>query len=657
MKPLLAGIVFALALPGTVWAAESPNRVETTTRIAEGLPDSVPAELAEQLRRYQNTRRASFVGWSNDGKSILIATRFANTQQIHRVRMPGGAREQLTFYDEPVNEAVSNPQRPGFVFGKDVGGSEFWQLYWFDTVSRDVKLLTDGRSRNSGPVFSADGRRLAYSSTQRNGKDTDIWLRDLDSGEASKPLVTRGGKGSWQALDFSADGKKLLVVEGISVNESRPYMVDIASGELSPLLESKKPVAFSGLRFSTDGKHIYYTSDADSEFLQLRSYDVTTRKSENLTSSIPWDVEEFTLSSDGCLLAFVANEDGIGVLHIMDLSTGRSLPLPSIPVGVIDSLHFSPDRARLAFALSPATSPSDVYSIELSTSKLTRWTESEIGGLDDADFSAPVLVRFPTFDKVSGKPRTIPAFYYKPAGDGPFPSVILVHGGPEAQSRPTFNPDIQYLIKQLGVAVLVPNVRGSSGYGKSYLKLDDAFKREDSVRDIGALLDWISTRDELDPGRVGIIGGSYGGYMVLASMAHYGDRLRAGVEIVGISNFNTFLQNTEDYRRDLRRAEYGDERDPKMHAYFEKISPLSNADKIRQPLFVAQGANDPRVPASEAEQIVEKVRSNGGTVWYLLQKDEGHGFQKKMNRDYYSASTMQFWKKYLIDKGKDASSP
>lgn len=657
MKPLFVGIALALALPVTASATDLSSRVETATRVAEGLPDAVPAELTEQLRRYQNTRKAALAGWANDGKSILIATRFASTQQIHRVKTPGGAREQLTFYDEPVYEVVSNPQRPGFVFGKDVGGSEFWQLYWFDAVSRDVKLLTDGKSRNSSPLFSADGRRLAYSSTQRNGKDTDIWLLDLDSNEAAKPLVTRGGAGSWQALDFSADGKQLLVLEGISANESRPYIVDVDSGKLVPLLESSKPVAFGGLRLSPDGKHIYYTSDTDSEFQQLRRYDVSTRKSTSLSGTIPWDIEEFTLSHDGRWLAFVANEDGIGALHVVDLSTGRSLPLPGVPIGVIDSLHFSPGHTQLAFTLSPATSPSDIYSIDLSATTLTRWTESEIGGLDAAEFSAPELVRFPTFDKAAGKPRTIPAFYYKPAGAGPFPSVILVHGGPEAQSRPTFNPDIQYLLKQLRVAVLVPNVRGSSGYGKSYLKLDDAFKREDSVRDIGALLDWISSREELDAKRVGIIGGSYGGYMVLASMAHFGDRLRAGVEIVGISNFNTFLKNTEDYRRDLRRAEYGDERDPKMRDHFEKISPLSNADRIRQPLFVAQGANDPRVPASEAEQIVRKVRGNGGTVWYLLQKDEGHGFQKKANRDYYSASTMQFWKKYLIDANSSSSSP
>lgn len=648
----LAGLILVLAASGAAVAADAPERITVGQRASEGLPESVPADLAERLQRYQNTRRAVLADWSADGRSILIGTRFGNTQQVHRVRMPGGAREQLTFYDEPISEVVVNPQRDGFVFGKDTGGSEFWQLYWFDGATGDVRLLTDGKSRNDGSVFSADGRLLAYSSTQRNGKDTDVWLRDLDSNEA-RPLVTKGGRGSWQALDFSADGKQLLVVEGISANESHPYIVDVAGGEPRPLLPaSREPAAIGNLHFSVDASRVYFTSDAGSEFQQLRVLEIASGKVTTLSASIPWDIETVALSRDGRRLAFVANEDGVSALHLLDLTDGKPMPLPSVPVGVIDALHFSPDGTRLGFTLASAISPADVYSIEFGAGTATRWTESEIGGLSSATFVSPELVRFPTFDKIGGKPRTIPAFYYRPKGNGPFPSVVLIHGGPESQSRPVFNPDIQFLANQLGVAVLVPNVRGSTGYGKTYVKLDNAFKREDSVRDIGALLDWIGTRSELDAGRVGVIGGSYGGYMVLAVMTHYSERLRAGVEIVGISNFNTFLANTEDYRRDLRRAEYGDERNPKMRAFFDKISPLNNAEKIQRPLFVAQGANDPRVPATEAEQIVERVRRNGGTVWYLLQKDEGHGFQKKANRDFYTASTMQFWQKYLIGDAK-----
>ncbi|MDC8013163.1 S9 family peptidase [Tahibacter soli] len=644
MKHLIVVATLSLCAPLATAADASVARVESGTRIVENVPD-IPADLAERLQRYQNTRGAQFVGWNADGASVLISTRFGNTAQVHRVKMPGGAREQLTFYEEPVRAIAASPARDMFVFGKDVGGSEFWQLYAFDGATREITMLTDGKSRNGDPLFSHDGRQLAYSSTLRNGKDTDVWVRDLDGGK-SRVVVTAGG--SWQPVDFSGDGKRLIVMQYVSANESRPTVVDLASGALTKLYDEKKRVAYGNLRFSSDGASVYYTSDESGEFSELRKRDLASTRSTSLTANIPWDVEGFVMSHDGRRIAFVTNEDAIGVLHVRDLDSGKDLALPKLPTGVIDAVEFRPDGAQVALSINSATSPSDVYSIDLAAGTLARWTESEVGGLDTASFIAPELVRFPTFDKAGGKPRTIPALYYRPKGDGPFPSVVVIHGGPEAQSRPVFSADAQFLAGKLGVAVLVPNVRGSSGYGKTYLELDNGFKREDSVKDIGALLDWIGTRKELDAGRVGVYGGSYGGYMVLAAMTHYNARLRAGVDIVGISNFVTFLNNTESYRRDLRRAEYGDERDPKMHAHLQKISPMTNAKNITIPLFVAQGANDPRVPASEAEQIVRTVRGNGGNVWYLLQKDEGHGFQKKSNKDYFGAATMQFWKQYLI---------
>jgi dipeptidyl aminopeptidase/acylaminoacyl peptidase len=328
----------------------------------------------------------------------------------------------------------------------------------------------------------------------------------------------------------------------------------------------------------------------------------------------------------------------------------RTEPLPALPIGVISTFDFSPDGKRLALTINTATSPSDVYVVDIAQRTLTQWTASEVGGLDSSRFIAPTLVRYPTFDQVDGKPRTIPAFYYRPEGDGPFPVVINIHGGPEAQAFPAFNPTIQFLLREMKVAVLVPNVRGSAGYGKTYLQLDNGVLREDSVKDIGALLDWIAAQPELDEDRVGVSGGSYGGYMVLASMTHYNDRLRAGVDVVGISDFGTFLKNTESYRRDLRRAEYGDERDPAIRAFHDKIAPLNNAGRITRPLFVAQGLNDPRVPFTEAEQIVSKVRDNRGDVWYLLFKDEGHGFAKKPNVDLFGAASMMFWQKHLLEE-------
>ena len=296
----------------------------------------------------------------------------------------------------------------------------------------------------------------------------------------------------------------------------------------------------------------------------------------------------------------------------------------------------------LGFTLMGPGRTGDAHTYDVRTGKLTRWTESEVGGLNAARFIEPSLIRFETFDG-----RKIPAFYYRPKGPGPFPVLVKIHGGPEAQARPYFDSFAQYLAVESGIAVLVPNVRGSDGYGKSYLLLDNGFKREDSVKDIGKLLDWIKTQKELDADRVGVFGGSYGGYMVLSSLVHYADRLRAGVDAVGISNFVTFLQNTKDYRRDLRRAEYGDERDAKMKAFLTKISPATNADKIKSALFVAHGANDPRVPLSETDQIVEAVKKQGQDVWYLVFKNEGHGFRKKENRDLFYLLTVLFFEKHL----------
>ena len=507
-------------------------------------------------------------------------------------------------------------------------------------------------------MISRDGGLLAYASTARNGTDRDVWIRDTRTGSA-RALVTEGG--SWNPMDFSPDGKRLLVMKYVSAAESYPGVVDVDSGKLELFPVDGGKAAFGGFAFAPDGKAVYFISDEPvagkpQEFRTLRHHDPASGKFEVLTGHVPWDVGGLSISDDGRHLAYTANEDGISRLHVLSLPEHREVRLPQLPIGVIGGVSFSPDGKRLALSLNSATSPSDAYVIDLATAALTRWTQSEVGGLDASKFVAPTLIRYPTFDQVDGDQadksrRTIPAFYYRPANvpkGKKLPVVISIHGGPESQALPTFSPNAQYLANELGVALLVPNVRGSSGYGKTWLALDNAEKREDSVKDIGALLDWIAQQPELDASRVGVQGGSYGGYMVLAALMHYGDRIKAGVDIVGISHFGTFLENTESYRRDLRRAEYGDERTPEMKAVFDRISPLNHASKITSRLFVAQGKNDPRVPYTEAEQIVKAVRGNGQPVWYLLYADEGHGFQKKSNNDYYGAATILFWQQHLL---------
>ncbi|MEG2940223.1 MAG: S9 family peptidase [Thermomonas sp.] len=643
------------ALPAFAQSADVKREV-AGNRTSENIPE-IPAALVEQLNRYQNTRGAGLAGWTKDG-CLLISTRFAETAQAHRVCQPLGMREQLTFYPEPVGGITPSPAnawRHGFVFAKDKGGDEFSQLYWFDEATRSTTLLTDGkRSQNSGTTLSRDGGLMAYSSTSRNGTDRDVWLRNTRNGE-TKLLVDAGG--NWSPMDFSPDGSRLLVMKYVSAAESYPGVVDVASGKLELFPVDGGKASFGGFAFAPDGRAVYFISDEPlkgkaQEFKTLRYHNPATGKFEVLSASIPWDVGGITLADDGRHLAFVSNEDGISKLRVLSLPDHREVRLPTLPIGVIGGLSFSPDGKRLALTLNSATSPSDVHVIDLAAATLTRWTQSEVGGLDASKFVAPTLVRYPTFDKVAGKQRTIPAFYYKPtkpSKTGKYPVVINIHGGPEGQSLPTFSSNAQYLANELGVALLVPNVRGSTGYGKTYLSLDNAEKREDSVKDIGALLDWVAKQPELDASRVGVMGGSYGGYMVLASLMHYSDRIRAGVDVVGISHFGTFLKNTESYRRDLRRVEYGDERDPAMAKVFERISPLNHAGKIKSPLFVAQGRNDPRVPWTEAEQIVKAVRGNGQPVWYLLYADEGHGFAKKANSDWFGAATILFWQQNLLN--------
>jgi dipeptidyl aminopeptidase/acylaminoacyl peptidase len=635
----------ALSMCVAVPVVDGAEKIEKGNLVIDGIPE-IPDRVSQRLNQYRNTRSAGLAGWLPDGSGIIIATRFGDTAQLHLVSEPGGARRQLTFFEEPVSGATINPKNNTLLFGRDVGGSEFYQIFELDLADGNYQMLTDGKSRNMATNWSNNGDRFTYTTTRRNGRDMDIHIMSMDKPGETTPLLEKGG--AWMAADWSPDDSQILVLRYISANEMYPNLFDLASGELTPLYTPGKRVAYGGATWSGDGKGMYFSSDEEGEFKKLKYYDFETGEISNLRDDIIWDVESLQTSPDGKTLAFIVNADAIDELHLMDLPTMKDIDLPPIPKGVVGGLEFSPDGSQLGLVINTPTSPGDVYSIDISSKVLTRWTYSEIGGLNAESFVGAKLIRYPTFDQADGKTRTIPAFYYRPPGDGPFPVLIDIHGGPEAQERPTFSSSLQYATSELGIAVLAPNVRGSDGYGKSYLQLDNGYKREDSVKDIGALLDWIETQPDLDSSRVAVTGGSYGGYMVLASMVHYNDRLKAGIDYVGISSFVTFLENTQEYRRDLRRVEYGDERDPEMRKFLDNISPLNSVDKITKPLFVIQGLNDPRVPAGESEQIVAAVRANGGTVWYLLAKDEGHGFRKKPNRDYLSDAMALFLETFLL---------
>jgi dipeptidyl aminopeptidase/acylaminoacyl peptidase len=617
---------------------------------AEGVPP-IPASLSAALNRYQNIRTASFQDWddSKGGRAMYITTRFADTPQVHHVASPGASRRQLTFSPERVLSVRARPEHDQFLFAMDEGGAENYQLFLQNRSGGEPRRITDGKSRNISPAWSPSGELLAWSSNARNGRDMDLYIASPVDPHFQRRLKEVSGQ--WTITDWSPDETKVAALEYLSNVESYVHVIEIATGQTTTITprraDSKaEPVAASDPKWSKDGKSIYYITDKGSDFRRLVRHDMGSGAEKVLTTSIASDIEEYDLSDDGQIIAVIANHEDIDDLRVFQAATGMETLIRPLPRGRMSGLKFRPGSHEAGFAHSSAQEASDAYSLTLPNSRLVRWTESETGGLDTSVFPEPETVRYRTFDG-----RQIPALVYHPP-QGRFPGrrpvLIDIHGGPEGQAHPGFLGRLNFLTSELGITLIFPNVRGSTGYGKAYMKLDDGMLREGAVKDIGALLEWISQQPDLDKTRVGVIGGSYGGFMSLAVQTAYNDRIKAGIDIVGISNFVSFLKNTQSYRRDLRRAEYGDERDPSMREFLERISPLSSVSKIRTPILIVQGQNDPRVPLSEAQQILAAVRKNDVPVWYVVGKNEGHGFAKKANQDYLQAVEVLFLRRYLL---------
>lgn len=632
-----------LAATAVVPSAAFADIEKPAAIVADGVP-AVPDALAVKTRPYMEFRNALFRGWDPADHSMLIATRFANTAQLHRIMIPGGDRQQISFESEPVNNGSFAPKTGDvLVVQKDVGGGEFFQLYTLKDGL--LSLLTDGKSRNQFGAWSRDGKLIGYSSTRRNGTDSDLYVMDPRNPKSDRRIAEMKG-GGWAIVDFSPDGRHALVKQYLSVARSHLYQLDLAGGALRPITNPRVEAAYANARYAPDGA-LWVTSDEGSDFQRLGTLDPATGKFRPVSTEPKWDIEEFAIAEDGSFIAYVVNEAGISRVRLLDPKTGAVRNVDKLPIGVTGGIDVAP-WGTIGLTLSSAHSPSDAYSIDPKTLAVTRWTQSETGGLDPNINVEPELVEVKSFDG-----EAVSGFLYRPEANrfpGKRPLIVNIHGGPEGQTRPGFQGRNNYLLNELGIAIFYPNVRGSTGFGKRFVALDNGpFKREDSVKDIGAFLDMLEKHPALDKSRIAVTGGSYGGYMCYASAIRYGSRLRGANCAVAISNFTTFLENTQSYRRDLRRVEYGDERDPVQRTKLLEISPMSRVNEIAIPLMVVTGGNDPRVPSSEADQIIRAVRAKGGTAWHLLGRNEGHGFAKKENADYQFWASLLFWQQNLLN--------
>jgi dipeptidyl aminopeptidase/acylaminoacyl peptidase len=642
MRHLLRAAI-VLCLSASAFAQPAPLQPPERSRI-DGVPP-IPMTIVDRVSPYGQFRQARLLGWHPTERRLLISTVFGNVSQVHEVRSPGGARAQLTFFRDGVTGGASyDPTGRYFVFRKDTsGGGEAMQLFRYDVESGAIALLTDGRSRHGVPAWSRRHGLIAFTSTRRNGKDRDLYVMNpLDSTSARMIAEVDGG---WDALDWSPDGTHVLALQLIAGStETRLWRIAVDSGERSLVTPKASPASrWTSAQFSSDGRAVYALSDRESEVLRIWRGDLASGAWTPVTDA-GVAIEGFAASPAGASLAVVVDRGAISELQIHDEAPRRRRPASTLPPGVISGLSWHRSGTAVAIEFAGARTARDVYAVDVKSLRVERWTASEIGGARLESLPDAELIEWKSFDG-----RMIPGILYPPAGrfSGPRPVIINVHGGPELRERPRMLGRSNYFRNELGIAVIYPNIRGSSGYGRTYEHLDDGMKREDSVKDIGALLDWIATKPELDKKRVMITGSSYGGYITLAAAIAYGDRIRCAFEGFGLSDFVAFLDGTDPSRRRDRLAEYGDPSDPAIRKYLKGISPLTHAAGLKVPLFVVQGARDTRVPLDQAEAMVKAVRANGTPVWYAVY-DMGHEEWTQTAVDYNTYAWVLFVQQYLI---------
>lgn len=618
-----------------------PSPPAITAENVDRIPLSYASDVYGLMSEVQDEVR--LYNWSPFDESLYVLKMVKFRAKLHNLK---SNKDEPQLVEGLPNNARGyifnpNPEKKYLLYGMDIDGNENHQYYRFDIETGKSDLITDGDSKHTFFTYNNEGNQIAFSSNERNNTDFDIYMMNPEDPD-SKVMVNQSN-GYWKAGNWSPKSDKIVLYHGTSVVDVKAFILDLNTSEkIAFAIDSTENAVYQDLLWNAEGTKMYYVSDYQSEFKRLRVRDLETGEDSVLSKKINWDISSLEISPNGKWLKFHVNEDGVGKLHFYNIESNAFEKIENLPVGEVKYAQFHPVKENsIGFNLTRPSNSTLVYSYDLIKKELVQWSAPE----DDSNLPDPEIIHYPTFDldSTTGKKREITAYLHRPKQDSkkPYPVVIYVHGGPESQQG--INRNLDWIIPlNRGIAFIAPNVRGSTGYGKSFTLLDNGKAREDAVRDIGALLDWIEGNPELDAERVVISGGSYGGYMVLASAVHFSNQLMGGIDVVGISNFVSFLENTEEYRTDLRRVEYGDERDPEMRAFLEEISPINHVDKIDIPLLIIQGKNDPRVPVSESIQMVEQLKSANKNVWYIEAENEGHGFNQPMNAIYSTLAGYTF---------------
>jgi dipeptidyl aminopeptidase/acylaminoacyl peptidase len=653
MKINLSVFLILFLMPFLIHAQDSLPGKDSNIEIPDGISiDGIPPisfAQTETVNPYLFSRFSYLQDWHPSKQEILIISDIGAVQQAYSVAIPGGMRKQLTFFNEPVYQSLFEPNKGNYIIVlKDKDGDEFYQVYQQDLSSGKTVLLSNGgRSYVSNLFWNKKGDKLFYTSLNPKSSTKQIFSVNPEIPASNHIFINLAGL-NWNLAGISRDESEVLLTapsQG-SNTVNTLWLYNVNSGNTELLLPAKeKKGSYFPIDFTDDDSGMYLITNQENEFNQLAFYNFKNHNLQILTH-FNWDIRRATLSPDKTKLAFTVNEAGNIKPYIFYTKSKKYVMIKGMPVGFISGMLWSRDSKTLGFQLSTSYANSDIYEWNSSNGKVLPWVQNETGGIDASTIPAPELIKWKSFDGLE-----ISGFLYPAAKKfkDKRPVIIDIHGGPVQQSLPVFNNKVNYYTNELGISVIFPNIRGSDGFGKMFAELDNGTKKENAVKDIGSLLDWIDINPQLDATRVMVTGGSYGGYMTYRAAIEYNDRIRCAVEAFGISDMLSYKNTIDSVYKEFFTQEYGDDKDPAILEYFRKTSPLRNANNITKPIFIVQGKNDPRIPYTESEQMVKTIKNKGGTVWYLLANNEGHGFFKQENIDYLFYATVEFIKKFLLD--------